>query len=357
MRRRSSPAAFASSTSSESSSAVASASGVPGRPVVGPLQVQPLAVDRADPVVELDPPESGTTGPPVAELVGGVRRRHLDDHLVQRLVAERPRPPERGAIHRDRPLDVVLAGRERLLELVGARADRRADDDRRRLGGVEVGPEHHDGALVARLAAEDPQIADPDRPRLLDAHGPPDAAGVPRVVEAVPMLEHAGEVALGRLVALRGAGDLHGEDVLGAVAERRRDVEGVGGEVALGLADVGAVEPQITLVEEPVEVEPPPTAGSRDVGLEPAPVQQGTVAVGEGARRAPVARDDDRLPVAIVEGRLGVGASQLVVGDDRQPRPSEVDLHEAAQATRSTLSAGWGRRDLGSAVDGTASRS
>ena len=52
--------------------------------------------------------------------------------------------------------------------------------------------------------------------------GPPDAAGVPVGVEAVPVLEHAGEVALGGEVARRGAGDLDGEVVLAAGARARR---------------------------------------------------------------------------------------------------------------------------------------
>ena len=43
--------------------------------------------------------------------------------------------------------------------------------------------------------------------------------------------------------------------------EQLGDLEGVRGEVALGVADVGAVEPDVALVEEPVEGEPEPPVG------------------------------------------------------------------------------------------------
>ena len=57
------------------------------------------------------------------------------------------------------------------------------------------------------------------------------------------------------------AGDLDAEGVLAAVGQRLGDLEGVGEEVALGVADVAAVEPDVALVEEPVEPQPPALVG------------------------------------------------------------------------------------------------
>jgi hypothetical protein len=42
----------------------------------------------------------------------------FDDDVVQRLRSERPRPPQRGLVDGHGPLDVVLAGRERLVRLM-----------------------------------------------------------------------------------------------------------------------------------------------------------------------------------------------------------------------------------------------
>ena len=70
------------------------------------------------------------------------------------------------------------------------------------------------------------------------------------------MLEHAGDVAFGRPVALWRARDLDREVVLGSVRELLGDLERVREEVALGVTQVGAVEPYVALVEEAVEGEP-----------------------------------------------------------------------------------------------------
>ena len=66
-------------------------------------------------------PQAGAHGAAMAELVVDPR---FDDDVVQRLVAERPRPPQLRLVDRHRPLDVVLARRERLLQLVVDGADR-----------------------------------------------------------------------------------------------------------------------------------------------------------------------------------------------------------------------------------------
>ena len=82
-------------------------------------------------------------------------------------------------------------------------------------------------------------------------------------VEAVPVLEDAGDVALAAMARLGGAGDLDRDDVFVADARERRDVEHVGHEVALGIAQVGAVEPHVGLVEDAVERDPASAIASR----------------------------------------------------------------------------------------------
>ncbi len=152
------------------------------------------------------------------------------------------------------------------------------------------------GPLGGGLPAQDAQAGDANRARLGEADGPPDPTRVPVRVEAVPVLEHAGDVALGRLVDLRGAGDLDGEVVLLALAQGGGDLEGVRGEVALRVTEVGAVEPDVALVEEAVEGEPGPPAlgGARGprrsagrAGRRRSRRTQGSSASGRAPRRPP----------------------------------------------------------------------
>jgi hypothetical protein len=70
------------------------------------------------------------------------------------------------------------------------------------------------------------------------------------------VLEHAGDVAFGGPVDLWRTCDLDREVVLGSVRELLGDLERVREEVALGVTQVGAVEPYVALVEEAVEGEP-----------------------------------------------------------------------------------------------------
>jgi hypothetical protein len=250
--------------------------------------------------------------------------RHLHQDVLQGLAAQRPGPPQRRSLDGDGPLDVVAAGGQGLGQMVVDVADRAAHHHGAGLGRLEVGPEDHHRPLGGGLAAQHAEVADADRAGLLDPHRSPDAAGVPGVVEAVPVLEDAGEVPLRRPVALGRAGDLDRQRVLGARRERLGDLEGVRGEVALGVAEVGAVEPEVGLVEEPVEGEPQAAAVGRPRVLEPVPVQQRPVAVDEGGIGAPVGGDGDRLPPVVVEPGLGVGPPQLVVGERCTPGAPEV---------------------------------
>jgi hypothetical protein len=151
---------------------------------------------------------------------------------------------------------------------------------------------------------------------------------MPPGVEAVPVLEHAREVALGGEVAGRGAGDLHREVVLGPGGQRLGDLEGVGHEVPLGVAEVRAVEPHVALVEEAVERQPGAAVGGRCRRVEGAAVQEGSVGVGERRRRPPVARHLHALPAVGVEVVVLPGAPQVLVGDGGPPGARE--LHRVA---------------------------
>ena len=173
------------------------------------------------------------------------------------LLAECAGPPERRVVDAQLPLDAVHALRERVLDArLREAGDRRPHRDRARLVAVEVGNERDDGPRGIGLAAEHAQAADPHRACALEPHRTPDAAGVPVGVDAVPVLEDAGDVALRGAIGLTGARDLDREEVLAAPRHVLGDVELVREEVALGVTEVRAVEPHVPEIEDAVEDEP-----------------------------------------------------------------------------------------------------
>ena len=121
-----------------------------------------------------------------------------------------------------------------------------------------------------------------------------------------------------RRAALGVARHLDGEDVVVAEPRQRRDVEAVREEVALGIAEVGAVEPHVGLVEDAVERDPAALARRRRRQVEAAAVQDRAVAVGEcGVRRASA------------RGRVTVGQSP---SSTSRPMPSRRRSSSAALA-------------------------
>ena len=244
---------------------MASPSEGPGGAVVGALQEEALAVDRQLPVVEHQRPQADACARGCGSTLA-VLGEHLDGDVVSGPGRRGPAATTAsGSGTVDRPLQLVLARGEAGLG-VGLVAPPRPGRrwwqlDGAGRGGVE---RRRGSARVAGSAlasrAEHREAADADGPGPLDAHRPPDPARVPVGVEAVPVLEDAGEVALGGAVAGGRAGDLDGEEVLGPVAQRVGDLEGVGEEVALGVAQVAAVEPDVGLVEDAVEDQPGPLA-------------------------------------------------------------------------------------------------
>ena len=103
-------------------------------------------------------------------------------------------------------------------------------------------------------------------------------------------------------------------------AEAVGDLQEVTEEVALGVAYVGSVQPHVTLVEEPVELQPGPAVGARRVGLEPSAVQERAVDAREVGLVAPVPGDVDLRPPAVVELVEREGPPEHVVGDVGPPR-------------------------------------
>ncbi len=339
-RTRSSPASRASAMSPAISAGSASARATRVGPDVGALEEEPLAVDGGDPVAELDRAQAEGPAPLVAQVAGlGV---HADVDVVHGLVAEGVGPPPLGIGHGDGPLHAVLAGGQRLgstdLDRVGApapRRDRGDEIDRPGLHGVEHDPERHDGPLVVDVAAAQAGVADADRARLLEAHRSPDPTGIPVLVELVPVLEHAGEVALGGEVGRAGAGHLEREGVLAGGGQRLGDLEAVREEVALRVTQVGAVEPDVARVEDAVEHEPGapvarvPVVGSgaeRGGAGKGRAVQHRTVAVGQGRVRPPVARNGGERPRGVVERGVLVVAATCSVGRRRPPGSREVHV-------------------------------
>ena len=134
--------------------------------------------------------------------------------------------------------------------------------------GVEVGLEVQGGGVLGGVAAQHLERANAHRAGLVDPHRPPDPARVPVGIDAVPVLEDAGQVAFGGEVGRAGAGHLDRQQVVGAGRQRGGHLEGVGKEIPLGVAEVLAVQPDVALVEDAVEGQEPAPAGAGAAGVE-----------------------------------------------------------------------------------------
>ena len=100
-----------------------------------------------------------------------------------------------------------------------------------------------------------------------------------------------------------------------AEATKRRHVKGVRSEVALWVTEVGAVEPDIGLVEDAVELDPSPSSGARRFETERSAVEQRAVPCGRVGHRGPVSRYLDGGPLGVV----GIEADQqpsIAVGNE-----------------------------------------
>ena len=320
------------------------------------LEEQALPVDRPDPAADVDAPQARVDldvvarGPALRPEVGGRRHppravgprtttagvaahEHGDRDGVARLVAERPRPPEGRVGDGHVPLEVVLAGGQvRLLAVLHAEAriveGHHPGDhlDRPRVRAVERRSDGHNRRRLVGLAAQDAAAGDPHRTGPVQPHRSPEATRVVGLVALEAVAERPGEVALARAVRLGRARHLHGEHVGATSGDRLGDLERVGGEVALGVAQVRPVEPHVGAHERALQDDPPTVARSSFVAtdLEPVPVEERPVLVREGGRRAPVAGHRHRLPRGVVAVDVERHPPGVVVGDGRPPLRSQL---------------------------------
>ena len=287
------------------------------------LEEQPLAVDRAHPVVPRHLAQPGASRATVADLAVD---EQLDVDVGERLVTERPRPPQAWPVDVERPLDLVGPGSERVLRLADdAAVGRRAHADqsgRRRSRGGRTGA----GGRVSRRrrgTARAAGRASPGRCR----RRAPGATGRP----GSNCRSTASECWNSPVMLRRPLVPRSGLQVTSMAStwssprrRQRRHVEAVGEEVALGIAQVRPVEPDVGLVEDAVEGDPPAPARRRRRQLEAAAVEDRTVALGKVGVRPPVPRNRDRRPVVVVDLEADPVAAEVVVGRPHPPRSRQI---------------------------------
>ena len=296
------------------------------------FQVEAFAVDGRDPVAQLDRAKTGAPGALVARFAGV--EAHLDAHVVQRRTTECVRPPTFDAGHVDGPLDAVLASGERHRVLVLGACHTCVQGDRARGDRVDHEAQREHAAFFARVDAQHAPVADRDRAGLDDAHRPPDTARVPPGGEVIAVLERAGERTLLARVAHRRAPDLDREQVIGPLTELIGDLEAVGEEVAVGVADVGAVEPHIALGEHAVELDPRASIGGGSRPREPGPVQDRAVGGRELGCAAPMTGHVGERPRRVIVVVEVEHATQILVGEVRPPRARQLHHRQATRHPR-----------------------
>ena len=269
--------------------------------MVGTLDEQALTVHRQLPPVQRNLAQPCPANRSIARLLAPLNE-HLDGHVGELLGTHAPRPPQTWVVHAECPLDLVGALGEGLHPLaLRVAVDRGADADRVGRVAVQTRVQQQVRPAGVRVAAQHPKAVDAHGAGGLDTDRAPDTTGIPIGVQSIPVLEDTREVPLGRLVALRRAVHLDGECVLGAEPCDGRDVERVREEVALGVAEIDAVEPDIGLVEESVEHQPLAIARRGGADLDRTAEQQRAVGVGECRGAAPVPGHRDGFPRRVIE--------------------------------------------------------
>ena len=246
-----------------SSSGVASASAMRVGPRLAPLR------NRRSPLTERDPAPGRTGAGPMRRVAVADWRRSVVGrrssapstvaprrHVVERLVAERAGPPEARVGDGRRPADLVLARRRAVRsDSASMPADGRANRHGAGAGRCRARPRTPRTARSAvasrHRTRRRPMRTGPVSSTCTGRQMPPgfQSGSMPSQCWKTPVM-----LRLARAVALGGAGDLDAERVLVAVRARASVTsKRVGEEVALGVAQVGAVEPDVGLVEDAVE--------------------------------------------------------------------------------------------------------
>src|SRR4051812_28529465 len=311
---------------------------------VGPLDEQRLAVDGEHPVVQRHLSEAGAHAARIADrVVDG----DLDFDIAQFLITERPGPPQARFVDVQVPVDLVEAAGQRLLVLIEQfTVDPRGDADRSGNVAVEPGVQAQVGTSVVDVATQHTPSVDAHRACGFDPHRAPQAAGIPCRIHRVPVLEHAGDRPFRLAIELRRAGDFHGEHMLGGEARQPGDVEAVREEVTLRVAEVGAVQPHVGLVEDAVQGDEVALAFGRRCQFEPLPVEQRTVVADEWRQPLPVARHLYLGPVPVEVVEADCTATPLVVGNIGTPLSRQIhDGEDRRGVARTTAVSSWyGRR-------------
>ena len=338
-RRRSSPASQRELDVGASSSGVASASAMRVGPWLAPLR------NSRSPLTDRS---SCAAAPGAARCGGGARRtcrRPPSASSSTRDVScsvgspRALRPPQRRLVDRDRPLDLVLARGERLVEPRGRASPSVVRSTTVRapaLSSVARSTTTARSAVASRHSTRRRRMrTGPVSVMRTGRQMPPGFQSGSRQSQCwnTPVRLRLAVRSLGRR-----AGDLDGEQVLAARPERVGDLEGVREEVALGVAEVGAVEPDVALVEEPVEHR----ATARRPSAGPIASNGAGTAAARRCRRTPASsasgRAPRRLPAAVVEAVVRQVAAQVLVGDARRATSRSSSME------RSLAVAGRGRR-------------
>ena len=130
--------------------------------------------------------------------------------------------------------------------------------------------------------------------------------------------------------------DVDGETVLVGVVHQVRDLELVRDEVAVGVADIGAVEPDITLLGEPVQGDPAAPILRHGRHREAMAVEDRAF-VGEVGRVGPVAGHGDLGPVAVVECRFVEGPAELLTSRRHATRRTGPSLNATGRPSGSGI--------------------
>ncbi len=248
------------------------------------FEEETLAIDGGDEVADADLPQARRQDAPVAD---AVRDLHRDLDLIEGLGPEAVRPPQLGTFDGEPPAHPV-DGRGQVvfvdtLDLIvspgmgpltpgggahgyGARAQ-----------GVQFGLEIQGGDILRGVSAEHLDRPDAHGPGFFDPYRRPYPPRVPVRVDAVPVLEHARQVAFGPQIGRTGTRHLDRQGVIRASRAGVCDLEGMGEKVALGVAEILAVQPDVALIEDAVEGKERPAIRSRWIAGEVPAVQDGAI--------------------------------------------------------------------------------
>lgn len=171
--------------------------------------------------------------------------------------------------------------------------------------GIEDRSDRENGPLFGRFGAEDSKPFDAHGAGGQQPHWLPDPAGVPVWMDAIPMLKDAGEVPFRGAGLLRAARHFDGQGMLCAGSELIGDLEQMRGEVPLGIAEVGAVQGNVALIEDSVKLQPPSPARRTGMPrrLKMTSINDWAVLVCERRFGSPMMGNRHRFPSAVVEIR------------------------------------------------------